>query len=148
MPESFDFTALLAEAEDRLDEELTPPHFGSEVVLAEGEDFRGRFRGEDLDKAFEPPRLVFLLVDPDGAPCFLRARTMLERRMREASPAVGDWIAVVRGQDGETRAGNPLQSWGVSSRPCSDPLPEFEFEDGGGDDGRSGQLNDDGPLPF
>jgi hypothetical protein len=111
MSDSFDFTALLAEAEARLDDSGVPEHFGEEETPAEGETYTGRYRGEDLDRAFDPPRTVYLLADLDGTRRFIRARTVLERQMREAAPAVGDYVAIVRGQDGETRSGNTLQMW-------------------------------------
>jgi hypothetical protein len=124
MPEDFDFSALLAEAEANLDDQGVPDHFGTELTLAEGESWSGRYRGEDEDRAFDPPRGVYLLADPDGTSYFLRRRAMLERQMRDAEPAVGDYLAVVRGADSSTKTGNTLQTWGVSSRPCPDPLPE------------------------
>jgi hypothetical protein len=120
----FDFAELLAEAEAHLDDQGVPDHFGTELTLAEGESWSGRYRGEDEDRAFDPPRGVYLLAEPDGTPYFLRRRAMLERQMRDAEPAVGDYLAVVRGADSVTKAGNTLQTWGVSSRPCPDPLPE------------------------
>jgi hypothetical protein len=145
MSEDFDFAELLAEAEARLDEQGVPDHFGEELTLAEGESWSGRFRGKDEDRAFDPPRPVYLLAELDGTPYFLRRRTMLERQMREAEPAVGDYLAVVRGADGVTKAGNSLQTWGVSSRPCSDPLPETsEAGEGGGED-EAAEADD---IPF
>ena len=102
--QDFDFTELLAEAEARLDDQGVPEHFGEELVLAEGEEYTGRSRGEDLDRAFDPPRIVYLLADLDGTRRFLRSRTMLERQMREAEPAVGDYLA---GRGRRPRRGSP-----------------------------------------
>ena len=125
---TFDFTELLAEAEERLDDQGMPPHFGLEESPAEGETYTGRYRGEDVDENFDPPRVVYLLSDLDGTQRFIRSRTMLERSMRQAAPAIGDYLAIVRGQDSETKNGNTLQMWAVSSSPCTDPLPEVDGE--------------------
>jgi hypothetical protein len=92
----FDFTALLREAEARVGDEGLPEHFGEELLLAEGESYSGRYRGEDYDARYDPPRLVYLLADLDWTPHFIRARAMLERQMREAEPAHGDYVVLVR----------------------------------------------------
>ena len=123
MDENFDYSKLVADAEARLDDQGVPAHFGAELVLAEGETFRGRFRGQDVDRAFDPPRVVYLLVDEDGTPRFMRSRTKLDQQMLSSEAAKGDLIAIVRGQDTETKQGNTLHMYGVGIEPCSDPLP-------------------------
>jgi hypothetical protein len=119
--DDFNYADLAVEAEQRLDDQGVPEHWGVELLLSEGEQFAGRFRASEIDHNFKPPRPVFLLLEPTGAPCFIRSRTVLEREMAEVEP--GDHLVILRGQDTETRQGNTLQMYGVAHRPGSEPLP-------------------------
>ena len=124
MSEAFDFSELAAEVEERLDQPVVPPHFGEELVLAEGETYQGRYRGRDLDPNVD--REVFLLVDVDtGVLRFIRERTSLVAEIEKVNATKGDYIVIGRGQDGEAKKAdwNPPQRYRVAVRASTSPLP-------------------------
>jgi len=110
--------AMLAEAEEASADVLRPKHFGYEVELAEGEHYSGRYRGRDVDPAFDRP--VYLLLDTEGEPCFIRSRTVLEREFETKRPSEGDRLVIVRGEDGEGQRGT-YHRYGLAVRPFADP---------------------------
>lgn len=119
-PSASEIQAMLAEAEEASAGESRPERFGYQIELAEGEHFPGRYREEDVDPAFD--RIVYLLLDEAGEPCFIRSRTVLEREFEKKRPAVGDRLVIARGEDGEGQRGT-FHRYGLAVRPCSDPMP-------------------------
>jgi hypothetical protein len=117
-----DYVALLAEAEARLVQEGVPEEWGHLVELAEGENFQGRYRGETVDQAFD--RVVYLLVDLENQPCFIRHRTTLQSEIEREKPQPGDPLVIVRGEDQVGKSGNTYHRYAVRSRPSSEPLPQ------------------------
>jgi hypothetical protein len=139
------FDELRAEADATLEEAAIPEHWGTEVKLAEGEEFGGRFRRTEVDDRWDTPRSVYLLLDRDGQLCFLRGgRKVLDRQMEKASPGEGDWILVKRGEDGVNPSGQTYFNYAVKTRPCTDPLPAERMLESGA--GGLPELDDD--IPF
>lgn len=111
---------LLRDAEAALDAE-TPADWGELLELEEGEHFLGRYVGERVDGKYDPPRIVYLLLDQDYRPRYIRSRTVLTREMVAAHPSAGDWVAIVRGQDGTTRNGHEFHRYSVRAKPSAEP---------------------------
>jgi hypothetical protein len=120
---------LIGHARDRAESSGTPSEWGDPLVLEEdGGSFVGRYRGRSLDHTYDPPRDVFLLWDEDGVPCYMRGRIRLVQEFDRAAPEVGDRVAIYRGVDYVTQAGNSGHAYGLESEPCSDPLPAAAAE--------------------
>lgn len=118
---------LLGQAQQRSEGATADPSWGELLELDEhGGSFTGRYRGEALDERFAPPRRVFLLVTEQGEAVYMPARFRLEQEMEAVSP--GDSIAIWRGADYETKAGNLGHSYGVASEPDDAPLPSAPGE--------------------
>ena len=82
----FDFSEILAEAEARLDDQSVPEHFGEELVLAEGEELHRALarRRTSTGRSIRRGSSTYWSTST-ARRRFLRARTMLERKAREAS---------------------------------------------------------------
>jgi hypothetical protein len=113
------FDDLAREAEKAADESGLPDDAGTEISLAEGENFVGRFRRDAADTDYG--RAIFLLADRQGENCFIRGRTMLENQMSAAAPSQGDAIAIFRSQDGTNNQGQSFHRYIVRSRPFEAP---------------------------
>ena len=140
---------MLADAEQRLEYDGLPEEYGENVELAEGESFTGRYRGTTLDNAWDPPREVYLLLDRDGENRYIRERAVLKREMQQAAPTPGDWIVIIRGEDGTTKDGNMFHRYAVRARLCGEPLPEQSAPSRKAEPAApQGPLGDDDDLPF
>jgi hypothetical protein len=139
------YDELRREAEEAAEGSGLPEDAGSEVSLAEGESFAGRFRREDVDSDYG--RTIFLLLDRKGEKCFVRGRTMLESQMRDAAPAAGDVVAIARAEDGTNSQGQSFHRYQVRSGPAPG-LPAGEDKPATEPERAGGQVGPDEDLPF
>jgi hypothetical protein len=123
---------LVARARERAEASPVPDGWGYRVVVDEGEDFSGRWRGEttDPDNVDDEgePRRVFLLWDEEGGLCFSRFYAALGREIDRAAPAIGDRIVIARAKDYRSARGTGY-SFGVVTEPCDEPLPGADDEE-------------------
>jgi hypothetical protein len=115
---------LIARAKRRAETPPTPEERGFRLVLAEGDGWVGRWRGETTDE--DNGRRVYLLLTSSNEPCFSRDYTALGREVDRAKPQVGELVAIFRGADYVGQGGNPGFSFGLETEPCDEPLPGGE----------------------
>lgn len=100
----------------------TSEDWGEPVELEEdGGSFYGRFRGEAMDTLND--RRVFLFWDEQGHRRYMRSRFRLVQEFDRLQPQVGDAVAIYRGRDYTTVAGNSGHAYGVDAEPSDEPLP-------------------------
>jgi hypothetical protein len=118
---------LIARARERSEGSIAPEEWGELLELDEdGGSFVGRYVGQAVDERWDPPRTVYLFIDEQDAPCYMPTRFRLEQEMSRV--AVGETVAVYRGPDVETKAGNTVHTYGVESEPAAEPqAPEGDF---------------------
>jgi hypothetical protein len=120
---------LLELARRRAESSAIPDEWGYRIVLDEGEDFVGRWRGESADEE-NNNRRVFLFWDQQGQRCFSRFYVALAREIDRAKPEVGATIVIYRGADYHGKNGTGY-SFGVETEANEAPLPDAvdEFVD-------------------
>jgi hypothetical protein len=113
-------------AQELAEEFEIPDSWGELLEIDELGEFFGRFRGRDVDRRWDPAREVFLFVDEQRAPCWMRWYYRLDQELAEV--AVGDLVAIYRGADESftTKGGEERTAYtfAVVSEPSPDPLPE------------------------
>ncbi len=95
---------LVQKAKERLREieETDTDELGEVVTLEVGDFFHGRYRGSATLTTKERDAVeVVALWDEDGDPRFAWPHAALVSELAEASPEIGDEIAIVRGEDKE-----------------------------------------------
>lgn len=116
---------LTAAVDEKLDAS-TPPEWGDELELVEGEKFYGRFIELAIDPVTERPVVRALAREGsnwNGPPVFIRMRTVLQSELDRVRPQHGDYLVVGRGDDREGKA-NAYHVYAVAVAPCPDPMPE------------------------
>jgi hypothetical protein len=114
---------LIAKAQERAEGSVLPDDWGTILELDEGGGtFVGRYVAETIDERWDPPRKVYLFVDEQGSRCYMPGRFRLEQEMSRVEP--GATVAIYRGPDAETKAGNTVHTYGVvSTGSDADDLP-------------------------
>ena len=121
---------LERDADERLEqlEEEIPDEWGEWVSLAEGERFRGFWRGCSVDTSGQyGDRPVYLLLDQDLRPVFIRGGLkILDAEMDKAAPGEGDLVFIRRGTDGPGKEGGVSYRFVVRTKPA--PQAELPYE--------------------
>jgi len=128
MSDSFD--DLVAEARESATQ-ADNGEWGYAVKLEPGDEFRGRWRGQDTSNGDYGEQPIYLLWDRDDKSCFMYGgKKVLDRKIEDAAPGVGDLIAIARIEDEFIEStGRTMHRYGVGSKPTDDPLPESDGED-------------------
>ena len=107
---------------EELDQEI-PEEWGEVVSLAEGERFRGFWRGRGVDTSGQfGERPVYLLLDEDRRQVFIRGGLkILDKEMDKAAPSEGDLVFVARGPDGPGKDGGVSYRFVVRTKPGLQP---------------------------
>jgi hypothetical protein len=111
---------------------------GDRVELEPGEHFAGRFRGEATMHTKDGDSFpVIALWDAAGNLRFHYRNAALVEELVECDPAIGDELAIVRGEDYAFEVnGDPRTKhrYAVRTRPSANPLPGGGEEPPGEDD--------------
>lgn len=118
-----DFDGMFNEAEEELREQETPEEWGELRQPAEHERLLTRYLGQDVMPPFDD--VIYRFVDYPGEPTpfYLKHKAKLGQALDGAGPAVGDIVALVRGEDKDIGKPHPMETWAARAKPCSDPLP-------------------------
>lgn len=126
-----DWDDLERAADERLDEleAKQPAEWGEWLSLAEGERFRGYWRGYEFDTSGQyGERPVYLLLDQDLKRVFIRGGlVILDAEMDKAAPKEGDLVFIARGADGPGKEGGKSYRFVVRTKPA----PQAELASSG-----------------
>jgi hypothetical protein len=96
----------------------------------------GRYRGQAVDDTYDAARVVYLFWGENGERCYMRHRFRLGQELEPAKPQIGDIVAVYRGPDYVTQAGNSGHAYGVEVEQSDEPLTDKPAAVGPSDEAR------------
>src|SRR5689334_12969738 len=112
---------LFAEAAKRAAARITPEEWGYRIDLAPGEHFDGTWIGETVDEEHDN-RVVYLLRDASGEPCWSRSYAALTREFERLNPQPGWLVVIVRGDDYTTGNGTGYAFGAAAAPPSPSPI--------------------------